>query len=205
MAACAALWRSDVTFFNKLETVFDLALLAAWVYPVEIEDLIDRTENFLRMTVAIETPAHAHWLFMRDDFHLVHLAMTLHTGDTTSDVSLVAEVDVVRYFVNTLPRDWLASGVAFADRSEQITVRLDHAVTLHTRVRSRDVCDVGLVDLIVTVTAIEPELVHVETVVVRDRLSWLVANSDVIRRHIICDACEERSHEDEDKNNDLQW
>jgi hypothetical protein len=78
-------------------------------------------------------------------------------------------------------------------------------MALHASVRSRDIGDVRLIDLIVAVSAVETELAYVETVVVRDRLGWLVANSDVLRRHIIGDAGEKRSHEDEDENNDLQW
>lgn len=63
---------------------------------------------------------------------------------------------------------------------------------------------VRLIHLVMAVSAIQSKLARVEAMVEWDRLSWLVANAHVLRRHIIRDAGEERCHEDEDKNNDLQ-
>jgi hypothetical protein len=42
---------------------------------------------------------------MVDDLHVVDLAVALHTADATIHVNGVVEVDVVRGFVDTNPRN----------------------------------------------------------------------------------------------------
>ena len=55
--------------------------------------------------MAFQAPSHAVGFSMVDDLHVVDLAVALHTADAAIHVNGVVEVDVVRGFVDTNPRN----------------------------------------------------------------------------------------------------
>ena len=58
----------------------------------------------LGMPVAIEAPTHAQRLVVRDDGHLVDLAVAAFASDSAFHVDGMIEIDVIRRLVNPLPR-----------------------------------------------------------------------------------------------------
>jgi len=131
--------RVNVPLFDELHAVFDLAFLAAWMHPIKIGNQVDRTNMLFWISVTVQTPAHAKGLVMGHDFHLIHLAMACHTGDATVYVNRVVEINIVRRFVDTNPRNWISRCIARSNRLKQFAVCLYLAVAGHTGASGRNV------------------------------------------------------------------
>jgi len=72
---------------------------------VEIVDLLQRTEVFLRCPVAIKAPAHGMAFRLVNHFHLMDVAVASLAGNPPVDVGRVVEIDVIWRFVHPHPFD----------------------------------------------------------------------------------------------------
>ena len=141
-----------------------------------------------RVAVAIETPTHAEGRHLRDDLHLVDAAVARNATDSCRHVHVMGEVSVVGKLVNANPAHRPAGLGAFPNRREHLAVPLDGLMTVHARLRGRNVRNGRDLDRGVTVSAIETQLTDVEFVAVRDGLNGTVAHVCVPRRKVVPDA-----------------
>lgn len=78
------------------------------------------------------------------------------------------------------------------------------SVTVHARLRCRQISHAGFVDVAVTVATIKAELPHMKRMAVRDRLHRSVSDPRILRRGVVGGRSGHRAGEDEHKNNDLE-
>src|SRR5213079_250124 len=67
--------------------------------PAQIEDLLARPNESLRVAVAFQAPLHVQGNHLRRQRHAVDAAMARHAADALGDVDAVIEVDEVREVV----------------------------------------------------------------------------------------------------------
>src|SRR6185503_18814614 len=111
-----------------------------------------------RIAVAVETPAHADRLGLRDDLHLIDPPVTAHAAYAAREVHLVIEVDVVGKVVDADPRHRIAALPAVVDRAQARRVRLHDVVAAHARLRVGHHRLEAALDVRVAIAAVEAEL-----------------------------------------------
>jgi hypothetical protein len=156
--------------------------------------------------VAVEAPAHAEGHHLRDSIHLVDAAVAADAADSCRHVRAVREIREVGKLVDANPAHRPAGLGAFPNRCEQRAVPLHGLVTVHARLRGRNVGDVRSLDRGVTVSAIETKFADVKPVAVRDGLYGTVAYVCVPRGKVVPDArgCERRTESDHDGGHDRE-
>jgi hypothetical protein len=157
--------------------------------PVHVEDLGGRTKEILGRAVAIKAPLHAERLGLVDLVHLVDRPVAAVAADSAVHMDRMIEVGVVGQSVNLHPGDRLARLPALADRSETGAVRKDLAVavTVDAGLSGGKVRVAGNLDKAMAVTAIHPELLHMEGVGEGHRLIRLITDAGILGGEIIPD------------------
>ncbi len=156
VARAARLRRSDGPTFFEFSS--DLHLSPAFGLPVEVVDLIERTEMLLRVAMAVEAPTHALRLIVPDDFHVVHRPMTAGAANPAVHVHGVIKIHVIRGLVDADPFDWNVFFVTLTDNRQLRALLLDERVALHTCVRCGHVRVSGNVDERMAVAAVHLDL-----------------------------------------------
>ena len=100
----------------------------------------------------------------------------------------VVKVGVVRQLVDLDPFQRLARGPRFTDRRKTPAFRFYQRVAAHTGLRRWNHRVRRFLDVGVAIAAVHTHLARVQLVAVRDRLSWRVADLEVLRRHVVPDA-----------------
>ena len=77
-------------------------------FPVEIENLIDRPQVLFRVSMTIQTPAHAQRFMLIHHVHVVHIAVTANTANPTINVNRMVEIGEVRDLMDPDPVHWLS-------------------------------------------------------------------------------------------------
>ncbi len=129
-----------------------------------------------RSAVTLETPAHAELFLLVDHFHLVNATMAGNTAYPSRDMRAVVEIGIVRQVVYLDPFDGNSCRMAFAHWQKLRTVLPHQTMTVHARLRRRKSRKARLVNCIVAVAAVDPELTGVQRVTVGNRLLGLVSN-----------------------------
>src|SRR5688500_18701829 len=80
--------------------------------PGHVRHLFRRPEVFIRIAMALETPAHAERLLLEDFFHFVDTAVAADAADAANDVRAVVEEDEVGQVMDLHPLDRLPRGDA---------------------------------------------------------------------------------------------
>lgn len=171
---------------------------------VEVVDLLERTKVLLRLAVTIEAEAHGVTLSMIDRLHFVHVTVAALTGNAAVDVSGVVEIDIVWSAVNPNPLDRLAFDLLPIFIQNRLVIDVDpHRITkwsqlgiplLHvlvavpTSIGTRNIGVARMLHKTVAIPTIEPELIHMEVVIVRNRLRRLITNTLRLRSRIIPEA-----------------
>ena len=161
--------------------------------PLHVGDLRDGSPVGAGVAVAVEAPAHAERLHLRDRFHLVDAAVAGDTADACRHVRVVREIGEVGKLVDANPAHRPTAGGAFANRCEQLAVLHHELMAVHAGPRRRHVRDGRNLDRGVTVAAIETKVADVELVAVRNGLNGTIADVCVPRGIEVPDA---RDHED---------
>src|SRR5438105_79017 len=71
--------------------------------PLQVENLIAWTNEFLRLAMAIEAPFHVKRIGLAHQGHLVHGSVTRGAADAFVDVDAVVKKNEIRKVVNTRP------------------------------------------------------------------------------------------------------
>lgn len=121
---------------------------------IEVIDILGVAHPCLGVTVTLKAERHTEGLAVRDNLHLVNLAMTLNAADTAIHVSRVVKIRIIGRLVDPNPRHRLAACIAVSNRSEQGAVGLDLVMAVHARLRSRNIGVARLVDVAVAKAAI---------------------------------------------------
>ena len=116
MATRAILRGVDIPFFLKFQTDLLLRLLTTRL-PIEVKDLIYRSQIVLRVPMAFQTPAHRQSFLLEDHLHVIHLTMATHAADAAIHMYRMIEISKVRHLMNFYPIDRLPGLPAFANRS----------------------------------------------------------------------------------------
>jgi len=157
----------------------------------EVVNFFERPEILFRSGVAVDAPAHGERLRLEHDFHLVHIAVAALAGNATVYVSRVVEVNVVWSLVNAHPLDGLPVITRiidihrFVERSQLRTVALHVLVTVPAGISRRYVRMTGNFHKGVTVTTVEPELIHVDFVGEGNWLRRLIAFHQRLRSRVV--------------------
>ena len=143
------------------------------------------SQVLIRRAVAVQAPGHTQRLFLEDRFHLVDAAVTGHAANTAGHMRAMVEVHVVGGLVNPHPGNRLPRRRALPDQRE-LRIILQHLiVAVHAGGRGGDVGVRRLLDAVVAVAAVDPELIRVNRVRERHGLLRLVTNARVLGREII--------------------
>ena len=205
MAAGAALGRFHFpVIYERLRLFHTGFALVDEAFRIEVKDVFRITQSGFGIAVTFQTESHAERLHVRDDIHLVDLAVALDARNATVHVDGVIKIGVVRRFVDPDPRNGLAGGGTLPDRREERTRRLDLVMAVHARLRRGHIRMGGLIHIRVAVTTIEADLLHVFRVTERDWLERSVADARVLRRHVISHSCGRDAYEHPEVNDDLE-
>ena len=156
----------------------------------------------LRRAVTLEAPGHAQRFRLVNDGHCIDLAVAAVTTDAAVHVHGVVEIDVVGRLVDADPFHRCARCPAGTDRGQLRTLGFDLRVTRHAGLGVRDIRVRGDLHMGMTISAVHPELLHVDGVGKGRRLLRHVAHVGVFRGEIIPDAA--RHHRAENQHNDQQ-
>ena len=147
---------------------------------------------------------------MMNFYHLVNPSVAFHATHPPINMNGMIEIDIVRSLVNADPRNGMAvkdsvtigilvSGeiavpisvfpiIRGPDWLEEGRVALDVLVAGHADVGRGNAGTGGLVDGMVTITAVQSELTGVEFVIVRDGLSRLITDASILWSGVVVDA-----------------
>ena len=208
MAPLAVGWRSDLpALFQRLADfgLGELLLLrqiftgVAWLtifrdklrrfnvlgFPIEIENLIVRSQIILRMPMTTQAPCHAMGFGDVHRRHVIDRPVATETADAAVHVRGVVVINVIDRAIEPHPLDWLTAFPTVLHRLKLGIILRNLRVAVHA------CCGVGYVRLrsyfhkAVTVSAIHPELGHVNIVWKRHWLDRLVSHLRVLRCAVI--------------------
>lgn len=156
--------------------------------PGKIGDLINWTNIWGRIAMAIQAPRHRLTFVMINHIHLVHSAVATHTGDAAVNVDGVVKVNVIRSFVDLHPFHWFPGGPRLVEWCKDWIVLLDLRMAAHTHLRGGHIRVRCYFHKAVAVAAVHPQLARMDFVRERDGLNGLIPHACVKRRGVIPDA-----------------
>lgn len=121
-------------FFLEIDAFF---IRQVAVKPLHVVDLRLRPYEFLRFSMARETPFHLQRILLINGRHFVYLAVTRRTANTFCYVNAVVEIRKLRKVVNALPFDGFVIAEACPDGLEIWAVSPDLTVAVHAGLRRR--------------------------------------------------------------------
>lgn len=164
-----------VTFFHQVAVRCDIfATCAAWIFrriighllsgtlPIHLRHFVAWAEVFVRIAVAIETPAHTQWLVLVHAGHLVDPTVTTGASNACCNVYAVIKERVIREHVHTHPRNRLACLIALAHEFELGAFGEDLGMASHTDRRRRHSGVRSFFDGRMAITAIHPKFARVQ-------------------------------------------
>ena len=111
----------------------------------------------LRVAMALQTPAHAQPLDLRDLLHLVDPAVTRNAAHAASNMGAMVKIGIVRQIVDLDPVDRVAGGRALADRRQLGAIGRDDGVAVHAHRGGRNRGKSGIFDRGVAVAAVDAQ------------------------------------------------
>lgn len=122
------LFRFDVVLLHQLFAERNLIL---WRSVFEIVNLFYRSNEFFRLTMAIETPRHLQRALLPDERHHVDVAVADLARHAFLDMNAVVEVRKIRKIVNAVPFERALCSVAGPNRLKHRGACPDLRVTGH--------------------------------------------------------------------------
>src|ERR1700736_5079159 len=98
MASLAGLRRVNVPLLLEFKPNLLLRLRAARL-PIQVEDLIDRSQVVFGIAMTVQAPTHGEGLFLENNIHVVPLAVATRAANATIDVHGVIEIRKIRHLV----------------------------------------------------------------------------------------------------------
>ena len=123
--------------------------------------------------MTVQAPTHAQWLNLLNLLHHGYVAMTLNASNSTPQMKVMVEVGIFRQVVDTNP---LYRGVVcetLTDRNKSLLIKPDQAMAVHANLGWRNIGMAGFLHLVVTVSAIPPQIASVQITAVIKGLSRL--------------------------------
>ena len=138
--------------------------------PIQIKNFITRPDEFLRLTMAIETPFHIKRVRFPCEWHFVQLPVTRGATDAVIDMNAMVEKNKIRRLIDTVPFQPLAIRQTFAHRREHRRILPDLGMAGHTSFSRRHSGKRGLFDRCMAKAAIKSESVDMMLVAERHGL-----------------------------------
>jgi hypothetical protein len=173
-------------------------------FPIEIRDLIFRPQKIFWRAMAFEAPSHAVWLRMINHRHVIHLAMAAVATDPAIHVRRVIVIHVIRRAMELHPRDRLTGRPAVAHRLQFRVLFLHLGVAIHADLGVGHVRVRRDLDEAVAITAIHPQLRHVQIMRERHRLNRLIADAGIFWRVVILGRADQRTDDDRSADRNLE-
>lgn len=123
-----------------------------------------------RLTVTLKAPRHTQRFGLVNLLHFIDPPMTRDATDPAIDMDAMVKIDVIGQIVYSNPLDGHPRSGAFSYKPQLGAVGGDHAVAIHTRLCWGDGGMSGLVDGIMTKTAIHTQLSRMEQMAIGNRL-----------------------------------
>ena len=155
--------------------------------PIHIGEFFPWPQVLIRILVTVQTPRHTEWLLLCHHRHLGYVAMTTCAAHPGIEVHGVIEIGVVRQLVNTFPFYWPRCSPTLPYRQKFLAIWQDQVMAIHTGSCWRYVGMWRNFNIVVAITAVQPEITRVLFVAERYRLHRHVANVGVPRREEIPD------------------
>ena len=114
--------------------------------PIQIENLIARTNIFFRGAMAFETPFHVKRVRLPGERHLIKLAMTCRAADAVTHMNAVVEKNEIWRVRDAVPEQWFILSQAFADGRKHGSVFPDLRMTGHAGFGRRQSGERGFFD-----------------------------------------------------------
>ena len=112
--------------------------LIATRLPTHVENLVTRTQELLRFTMAAEAPFHLQRRGLPHERHLVHPAVAGGTPNSFSQVNAVVEIGEIREIVNPRPADRRTALKTIAHRLQHLARGPDLRMAVHAYGRRRN-------------------------------------------------------------------
>ena len=138
--------------------------------PIQIENLVARTNIFFRGAMTIETPFHVKRVGLPGERHLIELAMTRDAANAVTNMDAVVEKNEIRRVRDAIPRQWFVLSQAFAHGRQHGRVFPDLRMTGHAGFGRRQSGERGFFDGRMAKAAIYSESENMMLVTERNRL-----------------------------------
>jgi hypothetical protein len=148
-------------------------------FPIHVENLIARAENRFRIAMAVQAPMHQKRAGLKDQGHLVNLAVARGAANTFVDVNTVIEIDVVREAMDANPLDRFIGSITFAHRLQVAGVVEEHGMAIHAGLGGGHAGSGGGFNAGMTVTAVDAVIADVMLVA---ELNGLFAGNVLVRQ-----------------------
>ena len=127
-------------------------------FPIEVEDLIIRSQIVFGVAMAIQAPRHAVWLGDLNDRHVIDRPVAAETTDAPVHVRRVIIVNVINRAIEPHPFDWFTAFPTLLHRLQLGIVLCNLRVAIHARRSVRHVRLCGHFHKAVTISTIHPQL-----------------------------------------------
>jgi len=124
-------------------------------FPVHVDDVLLWAQGLLRIAMAVQAPLHGQFLGLKDQGHLIDLAVAGGTADAFAYVNAVVEINEIRKTVDAHPFDGFIGAVAFAYGFKIRGVFEKDGVTIHAGFGRRDSGDSGDLHASVAIAAVD--------------------------------------------------
>ncbi len=138
--------------------------------PVQVKNLLARTNELLRRAMTFETPFHVERVRLPGERHLIELPMTRRTTDAVVHMDAVIEKNKIRRVIDARPAQRSSRSEAFSNRREQWRVFPDLRVASHADFSGGHSGKRRFLDRRVTEPAIESEAIDMMLVAERHGL-----------------------------------
>ena len=173
-------------------------------FPIQIGDLVLRSQKVFRITMALQAPLHAHRLRIGDHGHVIDLAMTTGAADPAIYMRAVIVKNIVRETMNPDPLHRLS---CFPTRPHRLEFWIIFLHLLMTRHASLGIGHIRMrpdFDEAVAIPAVHSQLGYVNVVRKRHRLDWLITDLGIFRRHVVSGAGGQTAHDHKAANRQFE-
>src|SRR5262252_8270723 len=124
---------------------------------LHVENLFLRTQELLRLTMAVEAPLHLQRVLLIHEGHGIDLPVAAETANALGDVNAVVEIYKIREIVHARPLDGLPAVEAPADRLQHGFIGPDLRVAVHTGLGGRNAGKTRFFNRGVAIAAVETQ------------------------------------------------
>src|SRR5439155_1478056 len=173
-------------------------------FPIEIKNLVFRSQKIFRMPMAFETPCHAVRLCLIDHRHVIDRTVATETTDAPVHMRCVIVINIIDRAMDPHPLDWVARFPAHPHRLQLWIVLLHLGMAVHAGLCIGHIRVRRHLHKTMAIPAIHSQLRDVNVVRKRHRLYRLITDFGIFWRHVIPRPCGKSTNDHDAANHEFR-